>query len=559
MRESINKKPIIWTISGSDCSGGAGIAADIKTGHALGVEVCTLITANTVQSSSKLVSVNPVPVDILQQQIGILITDKPPLVIKIGLLATGEQVAWLTTALVQLKQLLPQLIVVYDPVGQASAGGSFNELSLADLTPLLQQVDVLTPNIIEANFLVNSSLQTQTKQHSAEKHSTEKHTEKHAEKHTEILAESIYQTFAITSIIIKGGHSNNSDQCLDYCYHQLNQLKQDNQDKNHQAIRYQLTSPRQASNYSHGGGCSFASALASFLALGYLVRDAFTLAKAFINQGLAATAQLSAEQNHQYYGAFEQPISFATSTSLVANFPCVVDELSQQYQNLPAFESLNLQGEKLGLYPVIGSIAWLKRLLPLGLKIIQLRVKNINQDELNQIIMEAVNLAKDYDTRLFINDYWQLAIKHGAYGVHIGQEDLGDADLAQIQQAGLRVGISTHGCYEFLLAQQLQPSYLAIGAIFPTQTKDMTGQIQGIENLTQLLALRSENLQPKNLQPENKAQQIPVVAIGGINMTRAPQVLATGVDSIAVVTAITEAENPEQAVAELMALTALAK
>ena len=254
---------------------------------------------------------------------------------------------------------------------------------------------------------------------------------------------------------------------------------------------------------------------------------------------------------------------------MVANFPCVVDELSQQYQNLHAFESLNLQGEKLGLYPVIGSIAWLKCLLPLGLKIIQLRVKSINQDELNQIIMEAVNLAKDYDTRLFINDYWQLAIKHGAYGVHIGQEDLGDADLVQIQQAGLRVGISTHGCYEFLLAQQLQPSYLAIGAIFPTQTKDMTGQIQGIENLTQLLALRSENLQPENLQPENlqpknlqpknKAQQIPVVAIGGINMTRAPQVLATGVDSIAVVTAITEAENPEQAVSELMALIALAR
>lgn len=180
------------------------------------------------------------------------------------------------------------------------------------------------------------------------------------------------------------------------------------------------------------------------------------------------------------------------------------------------------------------------------LKIIQLRVKNLNQDELDQVIMEAVNLAKDYDTRLFINDYWQLAIKHGAYGVHIGQEDLGDADLVQIQQAGLRVGISTHGCYEFLLAQQLQPSYLALGAIFPTKTKDMTEQIQGVENLRQLLAL-----QPQLPNQKISRQQIPVVAIGGINLARAPQVLATGVDSIAVVTAITEAEDPEQAVAAL--------
>ncbi|MBL4941891.1 MAG: thiamine phosphate synthase, partial [Colwellia sp.] len=154
---------------------------------------------------------------------------------------------------------------------------------------------------------------------------------------------------------------------------------------------------------------------------------------------------------------------------------------------------------------------------------------------LEQVIIEAIALAKEYDTRLFINDYWQLAIKHGAYGVHIGQEDLVHADLLKIQQSGLRLGISTHGCYEFLLAQQLQPSYLAIGAIFATKTKNMNGQIQGIKNLKQLLTLR----------PNNTAQQIPVVAIGGISLERAPQVLATGVDSVAVVTAITQAEQPE--------------
>jgi len=540
------KKPIIWTIAGSDCSGGAGIAADIKTAHGLGVEVCHLITANTVQNSQQLIAVNPVCVDILQQQVAVLISDKPPAVIKIGLLATLAQVAWLTSTLAQLKQQLPKLLVVYDPVGQASVGGSFNALSLTDLTPLLQLIDVITPNLMEAKSLVDATLPTQDKQLKPV--------------NAKLLAQNIYQNFAINSIIIKGGHSDDSEQCVDFCYHQLNQLndeKQDNQDKDHQAISYQLSSPRLASNYSHGGGCSFATALASFLALGYLVRDAFTLAKAFINQGLTATQQVSTAQHHKYYGAFEQlawPHSVAGSTN---NFPRVVDELNQKYQHLPTFKSLNLSADKLGLYPVIDSLYWLQRLLPLGLNIIQLRVKNTPLAELEQTIKEAIELAKEYNCRLFINDYWQLAIKHGAYGVHIGQEDLADADLAKIQQAGLRLGISTHGCYEFLLAQQLQPSYLAVGAIFPTKTKDMTGQIQGIENLQQLLTLRSK-IRATQLSGYSDNAYIPVVAIGGINLARASQVLATNVDSIAVVTAITEATQPELAVAKLKQLISLA-
>jgi len=511
------QKPIIWTISGSDCSGGAGIAADIKTGHALSVEVCHLITANTVQNSNRLLSVNAVPIDLLQQQVEVLTSDKPPLVIKIGLIVTVEQVLWLAQALSQLKLNNPSLITVYDPVGQASVGGNFSSLTLDELAPLLTLVDIITPNMNEAKCLAQAANSVAV----------------------EKLASSIYQNFAISSVIIKGGHSDDNANCLDFCYHQLNQLKQENQDKHKKPICYQLSSPRLDSHYSHGGGCSFASALSAFLAHGYLLRDAFTLSKAFINEGLAVTIPISASKNHQYYGAFEQ----SSWPQRAQYFPQVSDELMEQYKGLSSFNDLALNGEKLGLYPVIDSLYWLKRLLPLGLKIIQLRVKNLAQSDLEQLIIDAVALAKNYDTRLFINDYWQLAIKHGAYGVHIGQEDLTDADLAQIQQAGLRLGISTHGCYEFLLAQQLNPSYLAIGAIFPTNTKDMTGQIQGVDNLKQLLSLRKKQ--------DNK-HFIPVVAIGGINLKRAPEVLATGVESIAIVTAITEADEPEKAVKQLI-------
>jgi hydroxymethylpyrimidine kinase/phosphomethylpyrimidine kinase/thiamine-phosphate diphosphorylase len=521
--DNIKQKPIIWTISGSDCSGGAGIAADIKTGHALGVEVCHLITANTVQNSTQLVSVNAVPVELLQQQIDALADDKKTNVIKIGLIANIEQMHWLATVIAKLKHKNSSLITVYDPVGQASVGGNFNALSPSTLTPLLKQIDIITPNLAEAKILAT------------------------AKGDSKVLAKKISQKFGINAVIVKGGHSEeniaDADTCVDICVYQLNTIKQDNQDKTVENISYQLSSPRIASHYSHGGGCTFASALAAFLAQGYLLRDAFTLSKAFINQGLAASEQLSTLNGHQYYGAFLQ-LSWPKQAQY---FPQVNDDLLLKYQDLPAFNSLTLYGDKLGLYPVIDSLYWLKRLLPLGLKIIQLRIKNLPQNELEQVIIDAIALAKNYNTRLFINDYWQLAIKHGAYGVHIGQEDLANADLIQIQHAGLRLGISTHGCYEFLLAQQLQPSYLAIGAIFPTKTKDMTGQIQGVENLKQLLTLR--------LRQQDENTHIPIVAIGGINLERAPEVIATGVDSIAVVTAITKAENPEEAVEKLIAET----
>ena len=481
-------KPIIWTISGSDCSGGAGIAADIKTGHVLGAEVCHLSTANTVQNSRQLLAINPTSIDILQQQVDCLIVDKPPQIIKVGLLANSEQVTWLIKAIQQIKFVFPDVQIVFDPVGQASVGGKFSTLAPQDLLTLLAVTDVLTPNLIEAQRLTLSQSTNMAE-----------------------LAEKLV-SFGVKQVVVKGGHSDDKNLCVDYCYSTDTQLA------------YQLKSERINTDFSHGGGCSFASALACFLAHGYLLRDAFTLAKAFIQQGLK-----SQQGNTGYYGAFEQ-LQWSSNDE---DFPIVEAEINQKYLNLPEFKRLGIarDGKQgLGLYPVVGSVEWLARLMPLGLKIIQLRLKNKTQQQLREQIKAAVELSKKYDCRLFINDYWQLAIEYGAYGVHIGQEDLLDADLAKIQQAGLCLGISTHGCYEFLLAQQLRPSYLAVGAIFPTKTKDMTGQIQGVDNLAQMLTLSTD---------------IPVVAIGGINHQRAEAVWATGVDSIAVVTAITEAEDPE--------------
>ena len=507
MTQVVPSTPQIWTISGADCSGGAGIAADIKTGQCFNVEVCHLITANTVQNGLKLTAINPIDVDVLEQQAQSLLEIKTPNAIKVGLIASQEQLNWLIKLITSVKNRHPQLKVIVDPVGHATVGGKLSLVEPQALAKLLPLTDIITPNLLEAQSLASS-------------------TSINTSKLAKIIASN-----GVKSVIVKGGHSEDKDACQDVCIHQLSSL--DTACTSLGYANYSLTSARVNTAYSHGGGCSFATAMAALIAQGYLVRDAFMLSKTFITQGLVEN-----EGKNDFYGAFKQlPLNYYR-----AIFPEVSEEISKTYQNI-SFPSLNISRDgtqSLGLYPVVDSIAWLKLLLPLNLNIIQLRIKDVDDETLEKLIIEAVELCKNTSTRLFINDYWQLAIKHKAYGVHIGQEDLADTDLAKIEASGIRLGISTHGCYEFIKSQQLKPSYLAIGAIFPTNTKDMTGQIQGVDNLSKLLKLSTD---------------IPVVAIGGINLKNVEEVWQIGVDSVAVVTAITKANSPENAVAAFQALT----
>ncbi|YCH30267.1 thiamine phosphate synthase [Erwinia sp. D4-22] len=194
---------------------------------------------------------------------------------------------------------------------------------------------------------------------------------------------------------------------------------------------------------------------------------------------------------------------------------------------------------RMGLYPVVDSLEWISRLLDVGVRTLQLRIKDRPAAEVEPTIQQAIVLGNACQARLFINDYWQLAIKHQAYGVHLGQEDLEVADSEAIRRAGLRLGISTHDDDEIDRALAVNPSYIALGHIFPTQTKLMPSSPQGLEQLKRHLA-RLEN--------------IPTVAIGGISIERAPAVLACGVGSIAVVSAITQAADWRDATQQLLAL-----
>jgi hydroxymethylpyrimidine kinase/phosphomethylpyrimidine kinase/thiamine-phosphate diphosphorylase len=195
--------------------------------------------------------------------------------------------------------------------------------------------------------------------------------------------------------------------------------------------------------------------------------------------------------------------------------------------------------KEIGLYPIVDSSHWLEKLLPLGVKTIQLRIKDKEGVELENEIKRSVALAKKYQANLFINDYWELAIRYNAHGVHLGQEDLDTANIEMIHNSGLYLGISTHSDAEVARAHALKPSYIAFGPIFPTTSKVMSSPAQGIDQLKRL---------------RHQLLNYPLVAIGGITLERLPEVLATHVDGIAVISAITQAEDPIAMTKKLMAV-----
>ena len=241
-------------------------------------------------------------------------------------------------------------------------------------------------------------------------------------------------------------------------------------------------------------------------------------------------------------GHYEEDVSRETLKSEFQHFLKLVEE-----DNGTGFVFPSVDKKLLKLYPVVDTVAWIEKLLRLGVKTVQLRIKEPGQPDLEDQLIKAIQLGQKYKAQVFINDYWQLAIKHGAYGVHLGQEDLEVADLKQIHSANLRLGISTHGYKEILRAVRIRPSYIALGHIFPTTTKVMPSKPQGLTRL---------KLYQQLIDGVNKfwKTDIPTVAIGGIDLNNATDVMRCGVDSLAVVRAITLAQDIAMAVANFSTL-----
>lgn len=195
--------------------------------------------------------------------------------------------------------------------------------------------------------------------------------------------------------------------------------------------------------------------------------------------------------------------------------------------------------KRLGLYAVMPDADWVKRMVEAEVPTVQLRLKSEDKKLIKKQIRESVQAVEGSRTLLFINDYWQEAIEAGAYGIHLGQEDLETADLDAIRSAGLRLGLSTHGYAEMVYADRFCPSYIAMGAVFPTNLKKMETAPQGLGRLYKYAQLMNH---------------YPLVAIGGIDESSIHAVAQSGVGSVAVVRAINGASNPKAAVKRLQEL-----
>lgn len=191
-------------------------------------------------------------------------------------------------------------------------------------------------------------------------------------------------------------------------------------------------------------------------------------------------------------------------------------------------------------YLIVDSAAWIERLVPLGVKLVQLRVKDRPDAELRDEIRAAKAICDRHGCQLVVNDYWRLAIEEGCDFIHLGQEDLASADLGAIRRAGLRLGLSTHDEAELATALAAEPDYIALGPIYPTILKPMPWAPQGLERVGQWKA---------------RVGDMPLVAIGGLTVERLGAVFEHGADVAAVVTDITRNADPESRTREWLKAT----
>lgn len=474
------KKPIVWSIGGHDPSGFAGITADLKTMHHLKVECLTIISACTAQNSKKVIDIGTQ--NNLLAQCNALFAEFSPDIIKVGMLGSTQNIQDLIKFLKNFSG-----IVILDPVLVSSSKHkltSDNEY-LKNLLKLITYCTIITPNIPEAEQLLGIKIHTQ-----------------------QDIEQAALQLIklGVQNVILKGGHSSYQTYCQDFW---------SNGNDN-----FWLATTRHPSQNYRGSGCVFASAIAASLALGYCIKDAVVIAKMYISRAIRKAKACGPFAYQLYHQGL--PKSFA-DLPMLSKSPLEI----QRSRFIPC---------KLGLYPVVDSSNWVEKLLATGVKVIQLRIKDLTNYELAQEIQKSVRLARKYKATLFINDYWQLAIKYQADGVHLGQEDLDTADINAIHKAGLYLGISTHCFYEVAKAHALQPSYIACGPIYPTTSKIMPFKSQGLTNLRRW----------------RQTLNYPMVAIGGIDLPKVAGVCRTGVEGVALISAITKSAKPIQSTQELL-------
>lgn len=525
-----NSTPIVWTVAGSDSGGGAGLQADLRALDAIDVHGCSAIAAVTAQNSVTVSHIAPVSAELLDAQLRTLAADMPPAAIKTGMLGDAGVLRVLVRWIDNLRASSPALAVVVDPVLGATTGRVFADDALlqAYRSELLPRATLITPNRKEAAILLDRpALLTRA--------------------NVEEAAAALIR-LGCGSVAITGGDSS-GDCCDDFVI-------------TPQASGW-LRTLRVATAHHHGTGCVFASSVAAAMARGFVAMESLVIAK------MATTHAL----RHAYpAGHGAGPVRPRADFAIrIENLPELSDAGSPAVSDMeqdamsdagtnagsdirPAGPVVPARGKgtcathrfarladpDLGLYAIVDSAQWVQQVLDAGVRTVQLRIKNPRQADLRRQIRASVVVARAAGAQLFINDHWRIALDEGAYGIHLGQQDLAGADLAAIASAGMRLGVSTHAYWEVCRAWALRPSYIACGPIHPTQAKAMPWIAQGNGNLRYWCALLG----------------LPVVAIAGMDAIRAHEAAACGAAGVAVISAITSAPDPVQAIVDLQAAIA---
>ena len=576
------KPSIIYTIAGSDSGGGAGIQADLKAIHSISngkCHGCSAITCLTSQNSCGVTSIHAPPINFLREQLSTLESDLYPNAVKIGMLGTQDLAEEVGSWLAKLKDTnnnndkKPPPLIVVDPVMISTSGTKLidDTAKSAMIEKVFPYADLVTPNKFEAEELLGRKL------------SSPEDVEMGAR---EILS------MGPQAVLIKGGHSLLEEQgkssstvpLSDYAdnvsvgYAQDYLLLSNTMSEEGKPVKDQprlcdgsrgvwLRSDRYDTIHTHGTGCTLSSSIAAAWAMGqrerddtsinergeqigalssmYLV-DACCIAKAYVNAGIARGVQLGKGPGPVVHTGFPNSYKRFPTIALDANSAFTPSFLPMQSYHKSKSSGTSSSAVTLGrILPIVDTVEWIERLVSTnGITDIQLRFKDTTDyATILDRIQQAQTLCKAKGVRLWINDYWKAAIEAGeCFGIHLGQEDMAkcvqDGGLELIRSAGLAFGVSTHSYSELAAALGVRPSYISLGPVFATTSKDVKFDPQGLETVRQWRSL---------MPPE-----IPLIAIGGIGDSNVARIVRdAGAECVAVIGAVTKADDVATAVKDL--------
>lgn len=531
----------------------------------------------------------------IQNELAPVLTPRLPTVIKVGLLPDRQTLQALTGWLHSFRRRFPAVWLVVDPVLKASAGPALSTATAEDWQALLAITDLLTPNLPELWQLAALPAPSQPAAAADDARAGVNHDNTAAQDQT---AQALQRLFVsgVKAIWLKDGHGSGvqlTDQlflapalpaglwrdwpaqpnradlppahgltaALSLCSPRLKfawcaSIRQDAAVQNDSHRDSQNDSAQCFAGTVRGTGCSLATAISCALAHGMLLPDALLLASLYLQQALRQTQSARADRLARpgwpvspCWPATQAPDLLQVGGALASTalrspaqraavlsspggptIAATSPESSSQHDR-PAFLPL---GQPPAIYPVLSSLAALKAAAAAGIHTLQLRLKDVSDPALADTLAQAIAFGRQHQLQLFINDHWQLALQLGAYGVHLGQEDLAGADLQALARAGIRLGVSTHGYLELWQALTLRPSYVALGHLFATPTKAMPSVPQGLWLVGRQAALC-------------RAVGLCSVAIGGITAAHLPALKALGLDGVAMVRAVTASADIRRA------------